>query len=85
MLALVVIVIAIVAALALAMRRAKLWHWALAALVVGVLTRFGWSPDGATFGIYTDLAGWILALLPAVLLGLLSIGAIRRAVVIGPA
>jgi acyl-CoA dehydrogenase len=85
MLALVIIVIAIVVAFALAMRRAKLWHWAVAALVIGILTRFGWGPDGTTFGIFTDLGGWILALLPAALLGLLSITAIRRAVVTGPA
>ena len=85
MLALVVIIIGIVGFFVLAMRRAPLWQWAVGALVLGILTRLGWTADGATFGIFTDITGWVLALLPAVILGLLSITAIRRAVLAAPA
>jgi len=67
----------------LAMRRAPLWQWAIGAAVLGSLARLGW--DGATFGIYTDMTGWVLALLPAILLGLACIGPLRRALVAAPA
>ena len=85
MLALVVTIIGIVGFFVLAMRRAPLWQWAAGALIIGLLTRFGWSPDGKTFGIFLDWAGWVLALFPAVILGLLSLTAIRRAAVAAPA
>ncbi|HZY49060.1 MAG TPA: acyl-CoA dehydrogenase [Devosia sp.] len=85
MLALVVIIIGIVGFFVLAMRRAPLWQWAVGALVLGILTRLGWTADGATFGIFTDITGWVLALLPAVILGLLSVTAIRRPVLAAPA
>ena len=85
MLALAVTIIGIVAFFALAMRRALLWQWATAALVVGLLTRIGWSADGKTFGIFLDWAGWVLALFPAVVLGVLSVTLIRRVAVAGPA
>jgi acyl-CoA dehydrogenase len=81
-LALVIIVIGIAGFLTLAMRRAPLWQWALGALVLGALTRLGW--EGPTFGIYADLGGWILALLPAVILGLLAVTPIRRLVLTAP-
>ena len=83
MLALVVTLIGIVGFFVLAMRRAPLRYWAIGALILGVLSRFHWDTSG--FGIGLDLAGWILALLPGIILGLLSIGGIRRALVTGPA
>ncbi|MEO8758604.1 MAG: acyl-CoA dehydrogenase [Devosia sp.] len=85
MLALAVAVIGIIGFFVLAMRRAPLWQWALGLLVLGLLSRFGWSADGTNFGIYTDLLGWILALLPAAIIGLLSVRAIRLVVVAAPA
>ena len=76
---LVVVVIAIVAVAVLAMRRAPLWQWAVALLVLGLLTRIGPA------GVASDAAGWIAALLPAIVLGLLTVTALRRAVLIAPA
>src|SRR3569623_618002 len=83
--ALAVVVIGIIGFFVLAMRRAPLWQWAVGALVLGLLSRFGWSGDGQTFGIFTDTVGCIFALLPAVILVLLSVTAIRRVVVTAPA
>ena len=83
MLVLAVIIIAIAGILTLAMRRAPLWQWALGFVVIGVLSRLGW--DGTTFGIYSDLPGWILALLPAIVVGLLAVTPIRRLVIATPA
>ena len=83
MLVLAVIIIAIAGILTLAMRRAPLWQWALGFAVIGVLSRLGW--DGTTFGIYSDLPGWILALLPAIVVGLLAVTPIRRLVIATPA
>ena len=78
MLALVVTIIAIAGALTLALRRAPLWHWAVGAAVIGLLTRV--SPNG----IATDVLGWILAFLPALVLGALTNRSIRFAVVTRP-
>ncbi|MEQ1901675.1 MAG: acyl-CoA dehydrogenase [Devosia sp.] len=83
MLTLAMIATAIVGALALAMRRAPLWQWALLALGVAALSRLGWQ--GSDFGIYTDIWGWILALVPAAILGLLTITPLRREILITPA
>ena len=83
MLALAVILIGVAGFLTLSMRRAPLWQWAVGMAVLAVLSRFGW--DGVTFGIYTDLPGWLLALLPAIVFGLLSITPIRRLAVATPA
>jgi hypothetical protein len=66
----------------LAMRRAPLWQWALAAVVLAILSRV--SIENGLW-LHADLLGWIVALLPAVILGLFAVPAIRRAVLIGPA
>jgi acyl-CoA dehydrogenase len=83
MLIFAIVVIALVILATLAMRRAPLWQWALGAALIGALTRFGW--DGANFGIFTDLTGWIVALIPAAILGLFCITPIRRALIAAPA
>jgi acyl-CoA dehydrogenase len=80
---LVLIALGIVAFGVLAMRRAPLWQWAAAAAVLGVMSRFGFDASG--FGVHVDLLGWILALLPAAILGLLTIQPIRKLVLTGPA
>jgi acyl-CoA dehydrogenase len=66
----------------LAMRRAPLWQWAVAAAVIGILSRV--SVDNGLW-LYTDVLGWVLALLPAIVLGLFAIPQVRRAVLTGPA
>jgi acyl-CoA dehydrogenase len=66
----------------LAMRRAPLWQWAIAAAVLGALSRLSFD-DG--LWLHTGLGGWILALLPAIVLGLLAIPPLRRLVLTGPA
>ena len=73
------IALGLVAFAVLAMRRAPIWQWAVAALVLGVLSRI--SPDG----IATGMLGWVLALLPAIVLGLLALTPVRRMVLIAPA
>ena len=82
MFALVVTVIGIAGCLALAMRRAPLWQWAVLALIVGLLSRVVTAPELAI-----DLiSGWtIVALIPAIVLGLLCVTPIRRTVLTGPA
>lgn len=76
---LLLVVVTIVAALALAMRQSPLWHWAVLALVIGLLSRVGFG------GVATDVPGLIEALLPAIILGLLSIPLLRKLIVTGPA
>ena len=56
MLALVVIIIGIVGFFVLAMRRAPLWQWAVGALVLGILTRLGWTADGGPVAL--GVPGW---------------------------
>jgi len=82
LLTLVVVLIGIVGFLTLAMWRAPLWQWALLALVVGLLSRVVMTPIFAI-----DLISWgtIVALIPAVILGLLCVTPARRAAVTGPA
>ena len=63
---LIVLVAGIVAFGTLAMRRAPLWQWAVAALVLGLLSRI--SIDGGLW-LLVDVSGWVFALLPAVVLG----------------
>jgi len=82
-LVLALIALGLIAFAVLAMLRAPIWQWAVAALAHGVLSRFGFNAEG--FGVYTDLFGWILALLPGVLLALFAVPPIRKAVVTGPA
>ncbi|HHY51403.1 MAG TPA: hypothetical protein GYA10_16850, partial [Alphaproteobacteria bacterium] len=76
---LALIVLGAVAFGVLAMRRAPLWQWAAAVLVLGALTRFGFDATG--FGVHVDLPGWIGALLPGAILLLLTIPQVRRALV----
>jgi acyl-CoA dehydrogenase len=66
----------------LAMRRTPLWQWAIAAAVLGVLSRTSFA-DGVAF--HPGVLGWVLALLPAVVLGLLAVPQLRQAVLTGPA
>jgi len=79
---LIVFILALVAFCVLAMRQAPIWQWALAALAIGVLALV--RPD---FGLAlsTNPVAWFFALLPAAILGLLSLKAIRQAALTGPA
>lgn len=77
-----VIVLTVVAAGVLAMRRAPIAHWAGGLLVAGVMTRLS-VDSGIT--IRSDFLGWVMALLPAVVLGLLIILPIRIALLTTPA
>ncbi len=76
------LILSLVAIAVLAMRRAPLWQWAVAALVIGALSRI--STDNGLW-LMTDTLGWVLTLLPAALLGLLSLTPIRKLVLTGPA
>ena len=82
-LALAIVILGIIGFAALALRRAPLWQWAAVALLIGLLTRFGF--DEAGLAMHVDAPGWVLALLPGVLLGLLAIPGVRRALVAAPA
>jgi acyl-CoA dehydrogenase len=79
LLTLAVVIVAIAVLFILAMRRARLWEWAIGLAIVGVVSRI--TPDG----IATDSLGWVLALLPAIVIGLLAVKPIRLAVVTTPA
>jgi acyl-CoA dehydrogenase len=76
----VLIVLTLVVLATLAMRRAPLWQWAAAALVLALLSRIGWGV--APFA--ADLPGLIEVFLPGVVLAVLSIVAVRRAVISKP-
>jgi acyl-CoA dehydrogenase len=76
------IVITIVAFAVLAMRESPLWQWAVAALVIGALTRFDFS--GKDVVVANDTGGLVLALLPGIILALLSVPSIRKATVLRP-
>src|SRR3569623_1809724 len=80
--ALAVVLIGIAGFFLLAMRRAPLWQWAVGALILGLLSRVTFDAGI----VWSLLSGWtIVALIPAIVLGLLSVTAIRRAVVARPA
>jgi len=80
--ALAVIVIGIAGFFVLAMRRAPLWQWAVGALILALISRI--SLDGGLWLVL--LSPWtIVALVPAIVLGLLSVTAIRRVLVAAPA
>jgi len=79
---LALIVIGIVGFAVLSMRRAPLWQWAVAAAVLGVLSRFGVDAQG--LGIHVDAWGWIVALLPGAILALLVIPPVRRLLLAAP-
>ncbi len=79
---LVLIILGSIAFVALAMRQARLWQWAVAALVIGFL---GWIGFGGGSWFDGDGLGLLLAFLPAIALGLLSITEIRRSVITVPA
>lgn len=79
---LALVALSIVAFCVLAVRQSPLWQWALAALAIGVLAMLR-TEDGLAFSV--SAVGWVLALLPGVVLGLLSLPAIRQIVLTGPA
>lgn len=79
---LALVVLSILAFCVLAIRQSPPWQWALAALVIGVLAMLR-TEDGFAFS--ASIVGWVFALLPGVILGLLSLPAIRRLVLTGPA
>ena len=82
MVALAVILIGIAGFFVLAMRRAPLWQWAVGALILAILSRV--SLDGGLWLVI--LSPWtVVALIPAIVLGLLSVTAIRRVVIAAPA
>ncbi len=76
-------VVGIVAFATLAMRQSSLWQWAVAALVIGVLSRVDYVQSGLV--VYTDVLGWVLAVLPAAILGLLTLGSVRVTLISSPA
>jgi acyl-CoA dehydrogenase len=78
----ILLILALVAFAVLSMRRAPLWQWALAALVIGSLSRV--STENGLW-LMTDALGWVLALLPAAILGLLALKPVRMLVLTGPA
>ncbi|MHB1110068.1 MAG: acyl-CoA dehydrogenase [Devosia sp.] len=80
---LALIAIGIVAFAVLSMRRAPLWQWAIAVAVLGALTRFGFDASG--LGVHVDVLGWVGALLPGAVLGLLAIPQLRQLVLTAPA
>lgn len=80
---LLLLVLTIVVLGVLAMRRAPLWQWAIAILVIGALTRLVVDDNGLWLQI--DPLGWVLALLPGAILALLAVPVVRKAVVTGPA
>lgn len=74
--------IAIIAFAVLAVRQAPLWQWGVAALVIGVLTRFDAGGDFS----FDASTGWlILALLPGLVLLALSLPGVRKALITAPA
>ncbi|MEO5807659.1 acyl-CoA dehydrogenase [Devosia sp.] len=79
---LALIAVGLVAFAVLAVRQSPLWQWGVAALVLGLLStiRFGTT----AVQVETNLAWLVLALLPGIILLLLSVAAIRKAVVIAP-
>ncbi|HTM76030.1 MAG TPA: acyl-CoA dehydrogenase family protein, partial [Devosia sp.] len=79
---LALILIFIIAASVLAVRESSLRDWGVVVLVIGILTRIGTNEAG--FAIASDVTGWVLALLPGVILLLLSVAGIRKAVVTRP-
>jgi acyl-CoA dehydrogenase len=79
LLALALTILGIAGFFALAMRRAPLWQWAVGLAVLAFLTRIG--PGGVA----TDAGGWVLAFIPAIIVGLLAIRPIRLTVVTTPA
>lgn len=74
---LALVLVSVVVVFALALRQAPLWQWALAALVLGLAFKInaGFGFDG----------GLVLALLPAIVLGLLAYKPVRKLVFTGPA
>ncbi|RYE08040.1 MAG: acyl-CoA dehydrogenase [Hyphomicrobiales bacterium] len=77
-----VVLVGVAGFLTLAMRRGPLWQWAILALVVGLLSRLTDQPEFAI-----DLFSWgtLVALIPAIIFGLLCLTPIRKAVLMGPA
>ena len=79
---LVLILLGIVAFAVLAMRRAPLWQWAAAVAALGALTLIIIDSNGMWLA--TDLVGWFFALLPAIVLALLTVPPIRQVAISGP-
>jgi len=80
---LVFLMLLVAAMFVLGMRRAPLWTWAVLAGVAALLWQAGIADRGYNLG---RLGFWqILGWLPALVLGLLSVRAIRRALVVAPA
>ncbi len=80
----VFLLLCVAAVFAMAMFRSRLWVWALAILVITYCFKAGYADgtfeweDGPTSAL--SLLGW----LPALALGLLSVGSIRRALIVEP-
>ena len=77
--ALLLIVLSLVAIAVLAIREAPLWQWGVAALLIGLM-----SGIDLEVGYRLTGAGLVLALLPGIVLLLLSLAPIRKAVVMRP-
>ncbi|MDP2779430.1 acyl-CoA dehydrogenase [Devosia sp.] len=76
------ILIALIAFAVLALRESSLRDWGVVALVIGILSRFGIDDGGLVMA--TGVIGWVLALLPGVILVLLSIATIRKPLLTTP-
>jgi len=77
---LILIVVALVVMAFLAMHRSPLWQWAVAALLIGLASRFGVG----TVPFAADGPGLVEVLLPGVVLALLSVRQIRLPLVTAP-
>lgn len=68
------VLLVVVAAFVLALRHAPVLHWAISALVIAIVWR-----------LTAGSGSWLWALVPGIVLALLSLDAVRRTVVTGPA
>lgn len=78
-----IIILSLVAFAVLAVREAPLWQWGVTALVLGLLTRISFPPEGVM--ISWGGLGLLLSLLPGVILLLLAIKPLRIGLVTAPA
>src|SRR5688572_17489915 len=73
--------IVVIVAFVLAMRRAPLWAWALAAAIAAL----AWQSGVLEGDVSRPGTGWaLLAWIPAIVLGLLSVPSLRRTWVVAP-
>ena len=81
---LILLFVAVVAVFTLAIRRAPIWLWAAVAALLALLATSGFLVDGGFSWPEASLTT-VLAFVPAAVLGLFSVPALRRAVLVEPA